>query len=264
MLKQTLKDMFRVPTIGQGLFKVWLRNFFYFRYTWIVTAFWTIFEPVLYLLSIGIGLGQFVGQIQGVSYVEWFFSGLLASTAMMVAFFENTYGSFTKLGPQKTFSAMLTTPISAEEIAFGEIIWGMTKGMFGVLGVALVGALFGYVGWKIFFALFILGLLSFVFSAIGLLVTSYVSHYDSFIYMQSGFIMPMYLFSGTYFPIEQLPKALQIVAWLTPLCHGVHATRALLLDQWHPIYFLSCFYLLALGILISNWASARIHRKLIY
>lgn len=263
-MNQIVKDILHFPHLGQGVFKVWLRNFFYFRYTWLVTAFWTIFEPVLYLFSIGIGLGQFVGQIQGVSYVEWFFPGLLASTAMMVSFFENTYGSFTKLVPQKTFAAILTTPISAFEIAFGEVAWGVTKGMFGVLGVTLVGCVFGYVGFKIFPALLILALQCWVFASIGLLITSYVSHYDSFIYAQSGFIIPMGLFSGTYFPIEQLPKALQVVAWLTPLCHGVHATRALLLDQWHPIYFVSCAYLFILGVFLSNWAAARIERKLIY
>lgn len=263
-VKSVINDIFFIPSLGTGMFKVWLRNFFYFRNTWIITLFWTVFEPVLYLFAIGVGLGQFVGQIEGVSYAIWFFPGLLASTAMMVPFFECTYGTFTKLVPQKTFSAILTTPVSVHEIAFGEILWALSKGFLGVLGVAIVGAFWGHFTIKIFLAFGILILVAWVFAALGLLVTTFVSHYDAFIYMQSGFIMPMYLFSGTYFPVSQLPKFLQVIAWATPLYHGVEVTRAILLDRWNNIYIASFVYLFALALILSNWGAARMHRKLIY
>lgn len=253
------------PRLSPGVFKVWLRNFYYFRYKWMVTAFWAIFEPVLYLLAVGIGLGRFVGQIENVSYLEWFFPGLLASTAMLVSFFETTYGSFTKLTHQKTYAAILATPISANDIVIGEILWAATKGMIGALGVAVVGLSIGSVSLAgLIPSLLVLALLCWVFASLGMLVTSFATHYDSFIYAQSGFIMPMYLFSGTYFPITQMPKWAQAVAWLLPLTHGVVSVRSLLLGELTPLLAVNIGVLLVSGVLICNWATARIQRKLIY
>jgi lipooligosaccharide transport system permease protein len=260
-----LGDIFSLPRMSSGIFKVWMRNFYYFKYKWLATAFWAIFEPVLYLFAIGMGLGRFVGQIEGVPYIEWFFPGLLASTAMLVSFFETTYGSFTKLTHQKTYAALLVTPISSHDIVLGEILWAMTKGLIGAVGVAIVGFAVGGVSLSGFIpSFFILVLLSWVFASLGMLVTSFATHYDSFIYAQSGFIMPMYLFSGTYFPASQLPKGLQIVAWCLPLTHGVSAVRMLLLGDVTPMLAVNAGVLLLMGLAISNWATARIHRKIIY
>lgn len=264
-VKHSASDIATFPKVGSGIAKVWLRNFYYFKSAWMVTAFWAIFEPVLYLFAIGLGLGQFIGQIEGVPYFEWFFPSLLASTAMMVSFFETTYGSFTKLTHQKTYAAILMTPISSEEIVIGEILWATTKAMIGVLGVVVVGAFMGLVtDISIFPSIAVLLLLSFVFASLGMLITSFATHYDSFIYAQSGFIMPMALFSGTYFPIEQLPHWALPVAFVLPLTHGVLAVRSIYLGTPNEFWLINISILAVTGILVANWSAARIHRKLIY
>jgi lipooligosaccharide transport system permease protein len=123
--------------------QVWLRNFLFFRKTFLVSLFWTILEPLMYLVAIGFGLGRFVEQIEGLTFIEFYYPGLLASTAMMVAYFEGTYPNYTKLTYQKTFSTMLLTPLNPNQILFGEILWAATKGFFAVCGVITVSLLFG-------------------------------------------------------------------------------------------------------------------------
>lgn len=252
------------PKISSGFKKVWSRNFIYFRKTWSVSLFWILLEPLMYLGAIGYGLGTFVSNIQGHSYIDFFFPGLLCSTGMMVAFFEGTYGSFTKLTHQKTYSTIMLTRIGPEEIAFGELLWSASKGYISVCGVALVAAFFGLIDtWRILPALLVLMLLCWVFSALAMIVTSFAKNYDSFIYSTSGFIVPMSLLSGTYFPIDQLPGVLKYVAYLLPLTHGVQAVRGILHQGWSAAIGVHVLVLLFVGLVAMNIAISRIRRRLL-
>ena len=119
-------DMIRTPKMNSGFLRVWSRNFLYFRKTWTVSLFWVLLEPLMYLGAIGFGLGTFVANIGGHSYIDFFFPGLLCSTGMMVAFFEGTYGGFTKLTHQRIYATIMLTRIGPEEIALGELLWAGT------------------------------------------------------------------------------------------------------------------------------------------
>lgn len=264
-LKDKTSFLTRLPKWGPGVTEVWFRNFLYFRYSWKVSFFWIVLEPLFYLGSIGFGLGAFVSSIEGYSYIEWFFPGLLCSTAMMVSFFEGTYGNFTKLTHQKTYATILMTPVGAHEIVLGEVFWAATKGFIGVLGVCIVAMFFGLIHspWTLP-ALLILFLCCWVFSSLGMLMTSFARNYDSFIYATSGFIIPMSLFSGTYFPLKQLPAVGYWIAYLFPLTHAVEAVRGLLLGTFNWWILLHIFILLLFGIVAMNWSAIRIERKIYF
>jgi lipooligosaccharide transport system permease protein len=216
----------------RGIAAIWLRNFVYFRRNVFVTFFWTAFEPILYLFAIGFSLGKAVGSYQGVSYVQFYVPALLTTTAMMIGYFESTFGSFSKMEYQKTYATIFLAPISAHEIVFGEILWCASKGIFGFTCVALVASAFGVMPRENLIPTFLLlFLVSLMFSAFGMLMSSFAKNYEFFTFSISGFIIPMSLFGGTYFPLEELPVWLQHVAWCFPLTHAVNAVRGLTLNR---------------------------------
>ena len=182
----------------------------------------------MYLVAIGFGLGRYVEQIENLSFVEFYYPGLLASTAMMVSYFESTYPNYTKLTYQKTFITMLLTPLNPDQILFGEILWAATKGFIGVCGVIFISMLFGLFKIQILFALPILFLLCLVFASFGLIMTSTAKNYDSFIFSTSGLIIPMSLISGTYFSIQSAPTLVRGLAQLLPLTHAISLVRTIL------------------------------------
>ena len=207
------------------MIKVWLRNFLFFRKTYLVSLFWTILEPLMYLAAIGFGLGQFVEQIEGLTFIDFYYPGLLASTAMMISYFEATYPNYTKLTHQKTYAIMLMTPLTENNILFGEILWAASKGFLAVCGVVAVSLLFGLFKFQILFTLPVLFILCLVFAAFGMVMISLAKNYDSFIFSTSGIIIPMSLISGTYFSVQNLPIFLKGLAYLLPLTHAVNLTR---------------------------------------
>lgn len=252
------------PKMTKSFLRVWQRDFLHYRRTWAVSLMWTCLEPLMYLGAIGYGLGAYVSNMGGQSYVEFFFPGILCSTVMMGAFFEGTYGCFTKLTWQKTYSTIMLTRVSPEEIVFGEILWTASKGFFGACGVTFVALFFGLVdSWRIFPALLVLFLVSWLFAGIAMIVTSIVRNYDSFIYSASGFIIPMSLISGIYFPLEQLPLGLREFAWLLPLTHAVAAIRGILGGGTWWMILLHVLFIAALGWIAMNVAIRRIGQKLL-
>ncbi len=229
-----------------------------------VSLFWIVLEPVIYLGAIGFGLGAFVDNMEGLSYIEFFFPALLSTTAMMVAFFEGTYGNYTKLTHQKTYATIMLTRVGPEEIVAGELLWAASKGFFGVVGVTMVAMFFGLIdSYRIILALPILFLLSSLFSCIGMIFTSFARNYDSFIYSTSGLIVPMSLLSGTYFPLEQLPVGLRYVAYLFPLTHGVSAVREVLHNGPTTVVAIHILVLLIATWIFMNIAFFRIRKKLL-
>lgn len=259
-----VKELFAIPKFDDGALKVWQRNFLYFKKTWLVSLFWIVLEPVIYLGAIGFGLGAFVNNMGGMSYIEFFFPALLCTTAMLVSFFEGTYGNYTKLTHQRTYATIMLTRVGPEEIVAGELLWAASKGFFGVLGVTVVAIFFGLIDTpKILLALPVLFLLSCLFSCIGMIFTSIARNYDSFIYSTSGLIVPMSLLSGTYFPLEQLPTTLRYISYLFPLTHAVGAVRGIL-HHGNPLWISVHILVLLLATWICmNISFVRIRHKLL-
>lgn len=234
------------------MFKVWLRNFLFFKKTFLVSLFWTTLEPLMYLGAFGFGFGHYISSIEGMSFLQFYFAGLLCTTAMMVAYFESTYPNYTKLTYQKTYAAMLLTPVSIGQIFFGEILWGATKGFLGVLGVFLISSLFGLFNVNFFVIAPILFLLSLVFAAFGMIMIGLAKNYDSFVFSTSGVIVPLSMISGTYFSLDEIPYYLKSAAYFFPLAHAVHLVRSALYrtigpaDMFHIIVLVLYFIVFSL------------------
>ncbi len=265
ILKNVALDMFRFPRLGVGMYRVWYRNFFYYKKFFISAILMNFAEPILYIIAFGYGLGFFVGNVDGVPYLLFFAPAILCTTAMQGAVFEATYSSFTKLRVQKTFETIMMSPVSIEEIVAGEIFWAATRSFFGTLAVMIVLALLGLVQTPLaWVALPFLFLLCLTMASISMVMTSFARDYDFFTYYFSLFVTPMSLLSGTFFPLSHFPKWAQIVAQFLPLTHAVIVARALFLDKWENSMWIHIAVLMFICIVFANWAINQTKRRLIY
>jgi lipooligosaccharide transport system permease protein len=225
----------RIPSM-RGAFRVWQRSVTIFRKFWISGLFPNFIEPLIYLAALGLGLGTFIqqGGISGQSYVEYIAPGLLASNAMFAASFESTFNTFVKLRFDKIYDAIITTPVNAEDVIAGEYLWAGTRAaLYGTGFLAMLialGTVFGEPLITSWWALFIppmLLLIGIMFSVLGTLFTSLISHIDLFAYYFTLVVTPLFLFSGIFFPVENFPAPVPQVAWFTPLYHAVNVCREL-------------------------------------
>ena len=208
--------------------KVWARNLKVWSKYYKASLLGNIGEPILYLAALGYGLGRFIPEIEGMPYIEFLAPGLVASAAMYSATFECTFGSFTRMTEQKTYDAIIVTPVSIEEVIAGDILWGTTKSLISGLAMVGVMALFGLIdSWMVVLVPLVVILEGLVFSSMAMLATSYSPSYEFFSYYFTLAISPMFLFSGIFFPISSLPEWAGKIAWCLPLTHVVNLTRSL-------------------------------------
>jgi lipooligosaccharide transport system permease protein len=219
-------------TIGfvGGALRVWRRDMESWRKYYKASLVGALGEPILSLLAIGYGLGRFVDidpSGQGLSYAHFLAPGILASAAMNAASFESTFGSFTRMTEQKTYDAILATPIGIREIVAGDALWAASKATLSGTAVLLVAASAGLVTswWALVLPLVAL-LIGLVFATMGLVVSSRAKAYDFFTYYFTLVISVMYFFSGIFFPLASLPGWARAVAWCLPLTHAVALSRA--------------------------------------
>lgn len=237
------------------------RHLYVFRRTWWSNIMFNFLEPVLYLSAMGFGLGAFVQNMDGMSYIQFIASGMVASSAMFAATFECTYASFIRMQFQKTFHAMLVTPAGVEDVVAGEIMFGAVKSMvFGSIILIVITAL-GQV--QSFWALlipFFLALPGAVFSFLALSYTGFITHIDYLNYYITLFITPMYLFAGVFFPVSSMPAWLQTLAWLNPLYHSVVVCRSLVFGDISLALWESAASLVVFAVLLA-WLPVYLIRK---
>jgi lipooligosaccharide transport system permease protein len=232
-------------SIGWNAWKVWRRNWDVFFKTYQVNFLPPFIEPVLYLLAMGYGLGMFVGEINGIPYVRYIAPALLSISMMNSAFFECTYSSFVRMYYQKTFDAIVATPLSLEEVIAGELLWGATRSMIYTSAMLVVLIAFGVVSLPLSFLVipfsFFAGLL---FAGIAMCFTAVTPGIDALNYPAFLLITPMFLFSGTFFPLSVLPAPIQAVAVAAlPLTQVVTVTRSLTLAAIAPLFFYSLVWI---------------------
>jgi lipooligosaccharide transport system permease protein len=199
--------------------------------TWVafVSGF---FEPVFYLLALGRGLGSLVGSVEGpggapISYAAFIAPGLLAASAMNGAVFDSTYNVFFKLKYARLYEAMLATPLGPIDIALGEIGWALIRGGLYALGFLTVLTAFGLlVSWWALLALPAALVIAFAFAAVGMAATSFMRSWQDFD-LVALVILPMFLFSTTFYPITVYPRWLQVLVECLPLYHAVELMRGL-------------------------------------
>jgi lipooligosaccharide transport system permease protein len=226
------------------------------------------FEPLFYLLAIGFGLGGLVGSIPGpdgadISYQLFVAPALLATSAMNGAITETTYNFYFKLNYNKTFSAILSTPLSPGDIALGELGWALIRGGLyatGFMGAMLVLGLF--ISPWVILAVPAALLVGFAFGAVGMAATSFMRTWQDFDLIQLV-ILPMFLFSGTFFPIDAYPESLQLIIRLSPLYQGVDLIRSLTVGAISPILLVHVAYLAIMGIVGLAVTSRRLDKLLL-
>ncbi|HUK99384.1 MAG TPA: ABC transporter permease, partial [Nitrospirota bacterium] len=185
-------------------------------------------EPALYLVAMGFGLGAFVPDIHGQTYIKFIAPGIIASSSMFAAVYECTYGTYVRMTFQKTFDAILATPVNLDDLIVGELLWGATKSVIFGITITVVVALFGLIdSLVIVLAIPVIFICGLIFSEISIIVTAMVPGIDSFSYFYTLFMTPLFLFSGIFFPLDTMPHLVSDMAFFTPLYQLVNVCRAL-------------------------------------
>jgi lipooligosaccharide transport system permease protein len=207
-------------------------------------------EPALYLVAMGFGLGAFVKEIHGRPYIEFIAPGIIASSSMFAAVYECTYGTYIRMTFQKTFDAILATPISLDELVAAELVWGATKSVIFGVTITLVVALFGLMdSWLILLAIPFIFLCGLIFAQLSVMFAAAVPGIDSFSYFYTLFMTPLFLFSGIFFPLDAMPRLIADLAQFTPLYHLVNICRMLSAGKlsgavWSMVWIIAAVLLL--------------------
>jgi lipooligosaccharide transport system permease protein len=222
-----------------------------YRHDWsvLISGF---FEPLFYLLSIGIGLGKLVGTVTGpgghqIGYTSFVAPALLATSAMNGAVMDSTFNVFFRMKYAKLYDAALATPMRTDEIALGEIGWALIRGGLYAVAFMVIILAMGLVhsAWAVLDVPAAL-LIGFGFAGAGMAATTYMKSWQHFEFVLLATV-PMFLFSTTFYPLSVYPRAVQIIVECTPLYQGVALLRGLTLGSVSLSLLWSVVYLVALG-----------------
>ena len=254
--------------ISARSFRVWQRNFSIYQQNWKISFVPPLLEPLLYILAFGVGLAVMVGDItyqeQRLSYTHFIAPALVSVAIMYNAFFETTYNSFVRMYYQKTFDALLATPLNLEEIILGEMLWAATKSIIAAVLMGIVIAGFGFFSFPGSLLVILLAALGgLLFAGLGMICTALVPGIETFNLPIFLGITPMFLFSGTFFPLQNLPAWAQNMAELLPLTHLVALVRGCSLHIWSYELLFSVVYLLVATLLVLPVAIALMVRRIV-
>ena len=243
------------------------RNIMVYRHSWMILVS-GLFEPIFYLLSIGVGIGHLVGKVPGpgghpLDYRTFVAPALLASSSMNGAVYDSTMNVFFKLKYAKIYDAILSTPLGVDDVAQGEITWALLRGVLYAIAFLVVMLGFGLIhsAWMIF-ALPASVLIGFGFAAIGMAATSYMKSWQDFEFVQLA-VLPLFLLSTTFYPLATYPRWLQLVTECTPLYHGVVLLRALNVGAVGAGLLVHVAYFVAMGVTGRVIAARRLGRLLL-
>jgi lipooligosaccharide transport system permease protein len=216
-----------------------------FKSFWKTTTFSSVIDPTIYLLAFGVGFGTLVTAVNGIDYLYFVGTGMVATAVLFSSVFSAMYGVFIKHRFQRTYDAILAAPVDTEELATAEILWlGIRAGVYGMAPL-LVSMVFGLdPSWGMLVVPFIGAVTGLGFAALGVFAAASVSKIDHFNYIQSALITPLFLVSGTFFPIEDLPQGIVIASYFNPLYHCVELVRHAVVfgfrtaDLWHALFLL--------------------------
>jgi lipooligosaccharide transport system permease protein len=243
------------------------RSVYLYRRQWLVIASGFL-EPLFYLLAVGFGVGALVGAIPGpdgrpVPYQVFVAPALLGSSMMNGAITEVMFNAYGKLRWEKVYDAVLATPLGVGDIALGEIAWAIFRGGLYSLGFVAVMAVLGLIRSPLAILTIPAAVLEgFAFAAVGLAATTFLRSWQDFDLVQVV-LQPLFLFSGTFFPLELYPAPLQVVVQVTPLYHAVALLRALSLGVVDPAILVHVLYLAVMGLVGLVIVSRRLDRLLL-
>lgn len=243
---------------------VWRRNAAMYKRTWKWNILPNFFEPVFYLFSIGLGVGAYVSQMGGMSYIQFLAPGLVCVAAMNGASFEVTYNIFVRLTFEKSYDAMLTTPIEPDDVLVGEVLWAVTRACIYGGCFFIVLALFGLTPWpSSLLALFVIPIAGLLFASIGIVFSLRIPNIDMFSFYFTLFLTPLFLFSDVFFPLQERLSGVWLwVAEVLPLLHPVRLARAAFSGQWSKLVLWDLAYCLAVSALLLLWGRHSVRRRL--
>ena len=243
---------------------IWRRNVTVHLRVWKMNLVAPIIEPIISVVGFGFGIGALVAaKVSGVSYLSFVGAGLLSITVLMRAMFEMTYASYFKMVYQATYDAILATPVDAESLALGEILWALTHALFDTIIIMMVLVIFGAATspWAILAPLpLMVGALFMAGLALG--ITAHVRDIDAFNMVMAIFFSTMYI-SGAFFPLEVLPVWLQVVARLLPLTESIELTRAFLTGHFRTLHIYEAIYLVISAIVACEWAMRSLRKRMV-
>ncbi|WP_269466246.1 ABC transporter permease [Pandoraea faecigallinarum] len=189
---------------------VWRRNFLVWRKLAVASMFGNLADPMIYLFGLGFGLGMMVGDVDGTSYIAFLAAGTVGSSVMFSASFESMYSGFSRMHVQRTWEALMHTPLTLGDVVLGEVVWAASKAVLSGVAILLAGL---------------------AFASLAMVMTALAPSYDFFMFYQTLVMTPMLLLSGVFFPLSQLPAAARhITEWL-PLAHAVALIRPAMLGR---------------------------------
>lgn len=226
----------------------------------------TVADPALIMISLGLGLGTYLTNVEGMSYMQYLAPGLTIATALFTSFFDSSYGFYVRMSYENVFKAMLTTPIGTKEVVLGEMIWVGLKGGLMAMGVGIVLAVCGLMSnpWLLPLVAVLGFLVSIPCGAIGLISVALIHNINQFQSVYSFVIAPLYFLSGIFFPISQMNPVIRIVAEIFPLIHGVRLAQSIFWEkEIAAVFFYNGSILLFQGVILSLIAYKLIKKKLI-
>ena len=230
-------SVWAAPRLSMRFWPVFLRNLLVWRKLAIPSLVGNIAEPLMWLVAFGYGMGALVGQVTvngtPVPYILFLASGSICMSAMQAASFEALYSAFSRMHVQKTWDGIMNAPVGLDDIVLAEMLWAAFKALFtvtAILGVMLVLGISH--SPKLLLAWPILLGVGITFSCMALVFNALAKGYDFFTYYFTLFLTPMMFLSGIFFPLDQLPVAVRVVADWLPLSNAVALVRPLFMDQW--------------------------------
>ena len=253
------------PQLTARWWPVFLRNLLVWRKLAIPSLIGNIAEPLIWLVAFGYGMGALVGQIDvggtRVPYILFLASGSICMSAMNAASFEALYSAFSRMHVQKTWDGIMNAPVGLDDVVLAEMLWAGFKSLFTVTAILFVMMGLGIShSPKLVVAWFVLMGAGITFSCIALIFNALAKGYDFFTYYFTLFITPMMFLSGVFFPLEQLPTAVRVVADWLPLSSAVALVRPLFMDRW-PAEPLRHVVVLVVYTVVSFWIALALTRR---
>ncbi|KAF0102899.1 MAG: ABC-2 type transporter NodJ [bacterium] len=242
--------------ISFAWFPVWRRNFLVWRKLAGPSLLGNLADPMLYMLGLGYGLGALLPDVDGVPYLNFLAAGTLAYSVMNSASFETLYSAFSRMHVQKTWDAILNTPLDLRDVLLGELFWATSKSLLSGIAILLVIWVLGlYEHFALTLVLLPVAVLTgFCFAGLGLSINAVSPNYDFFLYYFTLAITPMVLLGGVFYPTTAFPAWLAAIAAWLPLTHAIELARPLILGQWPQGMLLHAAALLAYG--MAGFAAA--------
>ena len=252
------------PELSLRFVPVWRRNFLVWRKLAVPSILGNLADPMIYMLGLGYGLGSLLPVIGGVPYVAFLAAGTVCFSTTNSATCETLYSGFSRMHQQRTWEAIMNAPVSLDDVVLAELLWSTSKAFLSGLAILIVVWVLGLSTTLLsLWVLPVIVMIGLCFSGLGLVITSLAPNYDFFMYYFTLVITPMAMLCGVFFPLEQLPVALQEASLLLPLSHATLLVRPLLLGNVPDHILIHVVVLLAYAVAGFYAAVVLLRRRLL-